>query len=208
MPRLPTIHEVFSSRSLFGLHGLTITPRTLPDAVPQAVSMCLKYLGEVAHEAQVGDALGAPTAAGVMPAEIMRYVSGRGIRCSGYVRTPFPYILERIKQQVPSMVLWPAASPRWLIPCGYEPDMQVVVFADPDRGKFTVSALEDAERQWNQQPADQYATKVVLPFDRVSAGTSPKGGKHPLNRKTFDLQAFTNSTYERAKAAAVAVEAD
>lgn len=206
MSRIPSVRDVFASRALYGLHGLEFIQRQLADSGPAAVTMCLKYLGEMASEGQVGDALGAPSAAGIRSTTIMRYVSGRGIRCTGWMRTPFSFILERIKQQKPALVCWPGRAGQWLIPCGYEPDMQMLVFADPERGRFTVLPLAEAEATWSNQPRDRTETQVVLPLDRVSAAT--KGHKHPLNRKHFRLQSYNHSTRDKARAEAVEVAPD
>lgn len=199
MSRVPTIQQVFASKLLYGLHGLEMVQRVFPDAVPAAVTMCMRFLGEKADEAQVGGSLGDPSADGVLPATIMRYASGRGIRCSGMVGVSFAYLLERIKQQKPTMVRWPSDHTCWLIPCGYEPEMQRVVFADPLQGRFRAMTLTQAEGVWDDQPTDRFQRKVVLPFDRVSSAT--KGHKHPLNRATFKLQPFIHTTRAKAKAA-------
>lgn len=199
--RPPTVREVFASRSLYGLHGLQFIPRALPDSGPLAVTMCVRYMGAEAHEAQVGDSLGTAPPGGIPASEIMRYVSGRGIRCTGWRHTPFRFILERIKQQRPTLLAWPGHKGPWIIPCGYEPDMQVLVFADPERGGFYTDTLANAEATWEGQIENRTQTRVALTFDRVSETTV--GHKAPLNRRTFKIQSFVHTTRERNRAAAI-----
>jgi hypothetical protein len=184
----PSLRQVFASPHLVGLHGLALAARTLDDCGAAAVATAMLYMGCQSNEGQAADALGRAGGAGIEPETIMRYVSGRGIRCGGFTGTPFGPIAARVKQAAVTLLLWPDREGHWVIPAGYDSASGYMVMADPGgaRSRFWHAPLAEIEGIWlHGGRADSPRRQTALLLDRV--GTNCRSSKRPDRRTDFRL---------------------
>jgi ABC-type bacteriocin/lantibiotic exporter with double-glycine peptidase domain len=177
-----TLRDVFNSPYLTGLFALKPIPQTQPHCCGAAcIATILTYYGMAAHERMVADAAGTNQAEGTPPKDMLRYLASRKMLATAWTKYPLDKVLGRLQTGATTMVHWDDHGDHWLIPCGLEPEMGMVVLADPARmyppnlGRkscFWMISVADFSDQY--QASGRMVLVIDRPHDYITANNQLK----------------------------------
>ena len=120
---------------------------------------------------------------------ILKYASGKRIRCSATKETPDIAIKGLVRERKYALLDWGDQPGHWLLACGWEGTQEVIVFMDPCRRPSPFFGMKwgDFCTFWNQQ--NRKITRIAISLHTKMA--NPKSTKGLEDRKRFDLESWT-----------------